>query len=616
MKRFLIPSSIRGKILLGTLSVSLLLALWVGIEGLFLAQGYLRENREQSALLSLSLLAGEIRSDYSDVLAFAGYLSLDSQTARYLTEAGKAGAAGKDGQKALRSLSLSVWNHLQSQHALSPASRVIPRFLVSTLDGTSYLQISQNPGSSGADLIDRLKQAPFFEELLAAPNYAFPGFYENPLGTAYHPLILPILRPIRGSLPETVLGFFYLEITPSLFSRHMEAFRQGDERLYLSFGERTYLYADKGTFLPVSLPEEAISLPLPDMGVTLHLLPSMAEERAKRRDVFLLLLPALFVILGGGVMLSLFLRRDIAVPIGKLTAALHQVGQGDFTRHTEIEWDNELGEIGRGINRLSADIEDLMEKRLQDEARSQKLKYDMLLQQVNPHFLYNTLGAIKWMAAIQGSEGIAEVVTALTKLLQSISKGGADIIPLERELDLLRDYFTIMRYRYGGVVELEVKVDDPALLTCGICRFSLQPIVENAIFHGIVPRGQGTIQIHIYAEDSPWGKQSLRIDVTDDGIGMEEDLAREVLAGKELPGDGFFRHVGIANVAERIAYAFGPEYGLAIHSVPGRGTTMAFTLPGKAQQEEAKAEKEKQTELEQRKAGTEEEGEKGGNDPC
>jgi len=135
---------------------------------------------------------------------------------------------------------------------------------------------------------------------------------------------------------------------------------------------------------------------------------------------------------------------------------MEEVGRGRFDPNPSIEWDNELGDVGRGINQLSRSVSSLMDSRLEDEKQRLELEYRMLQSQISPHFIYNTLNSIKWMATIQHAPGVAEMVTALSRLLKSVSKGTRKLVPLEEEFALLEDYFTIQRYRYGGTATLGI----------------------------------------------------------------------------------------------------------------------------------------------------------------
>jgi len=228
-------------------------------------------------------------------------------------------------------------------------------------------------------------------------------------------------------------------------------------------------------------------------------------------------------------------------------------------------------------------VSSLMEKRIEDEQQRLALEYRMLQSQISPHFIYNTLNSIKWMATIQHAPGVAEMVTALSRLLKSVSKGTQKLVPLEEEFALLEDYFTIQRYRYGGTISLDAPDLEEAYRNYLIPRFTLQPLAENAIFHGIEPKGGvGRLWVTI-RRDQPSG--TLLISMADDGIGMEEEQVKRLLAGAGQDGGeaGPFRHVGLWSVHRLLQLSFGPSYGLTVRSTPGQGTAVTLRLPEQPQ---------------------------------
>ena len=290
---------------------------------------------------------------------------------------------------------------------------------------------------------------------------------------------------------------------------------------------------------------------------------------------------SLLAILVLGLLLAFLLHRMITPPITALQNRITKISSGDFSFDPAIEWNNELGDIGRGINSMSASVTALMDHRLEDEKQKQDLEYRMLQNQINPHFIYNTLNSINWMATIQHAPGIAEMVTALSRLLKSVSKSNERLVPLYEEFALLNDYFTIQQYRYGGTITLDVSyIEDEKLNhSCLIPRFTLQPLVENAIFHGIEPKGSaGEVTLRV-ERDTANGDVLIRL--TDDGIGMTAEQAAKAL---QEPGPeeaaAKYRHVGMWNVHKRLQYSFGEAYGLSIESEPGVGTTVMVHLPG------------------------------------
>lgn len=264
-----------------------------------------------------------------------------------------------------------------------------------------------------------------------------------------------------------------------------------------------------------------------------------------------------------------------------LSSKIYDISKGNFSTDKSIEWNHELGEVGRGINSMSENINTLLEKKVADEKQKKDLEYQILQSQINPHFLYNTLNSIKWMATIQNATGIADMTTALARLMKNVSKGTSSMIPLKEELALVKDYFIIQQYRYGGSVTMEYQIESDDLYECEIHRFSLQPIIENALFHGIEPTGAaGKIIVSAQTAEVS-SRKALKISITDNGIGMTQETIHRILNedNENQNKTEFFRHVGINNVNKRLQYDFGPEFGITIASQPGQFTTMTLLMP-------------------------------------
>jgi len=230
--------------------------------------------------------------------------------------------------------------------------------------------------------------------------------------------------------------------------------------------------------------------------------------------------------------------------------------------------------IGRSVNQMARETEALMEDRLENEKKKHELEYKMLQNQVNPHFLYNTLNSIKWMASIQNATGIVEMTVSLSRLLMSVAKINKTMVPLTRELGLLEDYFVISRYRFGGSITTEINVPEE-FLDSMIPIFTLQPIAENAIIHGIAASsGVGTITIGASLQEDGL----LEITIEDNGIGMDEETVRKLLED-ESDNQGLFNKVGIRNVHARLQYEYGPDCGIRIESEPGKFTRVIVLIP-------------------------------------
>ncbi len=422
---------------------------------------------------------------------------------------------------------------------------------------------------------------------------------------------IPIARTV-SSRDEAYSARIYLSVSPALITDALRQFHQEDGS-WLCWIMGGQLYRVEGGELACLGGTDQLPQPETDRGDTLDAgtllydtqfdgadcsmvacplgvhglyLARVLPDGALRQPLSLLLssaMTSLAVLLVMGVVMALLLHRVVDIPIGALRRRIGAVGRGDFTEDPSIEWRHELGDVGRGINELSRNVSSLMEKRLEDEKQRLDLEYRMLQNQISPHFIYNTLNSIKWMATIQHAPGVAEMVTALSRLLKSVSKGTQRLIPLEEEFQLLEDYFTIQRYRYGGTLALEIypPEDRTLLKSCLIPRFTLQPLAENAIFHGIEPKG-GVGRVELAVEGLA-GDGGVRIRLSDDGVGMEQGQIDRVLAGPGAEGEeAAFRHIGVWNVHRLLQLSFGPDYGLRIQSEPGRGTEITIRLPGPA----------------------------------
>ena len=299
-----------------------------------------------------------------------------------------------------------------------------------------------------------------------------------------------------------------------------------------------------------------------------------ANYKNFRYYVFATILVLLVMLLEGNQLVS----RKISKPIRELDASVKTYEAGGKP-DIYIGGSSEIRHLGHSVQKSYEQIEELMDEIIRQQNERRKSELDALQSQINPHFLYNTLNSIKWMATIQGATGISEMTTSLSRLLKSISKGTSLLIDIREELSLLENYFTIQSYRYGGTITMDIQVDNESLYNSEIIKFTLQPLVENAIFHGIEPKGcAGHIRIHVGYETSD-NTEKIRIDVTDDGVGMTADKAAQVLRSNDDSSADFFREIGVSNVHKRLQYQFGAEYGITIESKEGEYTTMSIHIP-------------------------------------
>ncbi len=227
---------------------------------------------------------------------------------------------------------------------------------------------------------------------------------------------------------------------------------------------------------------------------------------------------------------------------------------------------DEIASIGHAVNAMSISISKLLERNEALFEDKKKMEIDMLQMQVNPHFLYNTLESMHYLAEVQKNDGIAKMSRGLSTLLRNLAKGSSNKILLSEELSLLHDYDDIQQVRYMGMYEIEYMIP-PQLLSYGIQKFTLQPLVENSIFHGIEPSKHfGVITISASLEND-----TLVLSVMDDGVGMSEEEIEHIFDERKHSKTDM-TGVGLKNINERIKLVYGKEYGLSFESVKGSYT--------------------------------------------
>ncbi|MBQ1310626.1 MAG: sensor histidine kinase [Blautia sp.] len=568
--------SIRTYITVWSLGFAAVLALAVAGASYVVSRRYLRENQRQAASTNIQLLGSELGADLEQVTMFTNWICVDTTISDYLKQMMTA-KEDRELQKKLRGKAVACWDRLNTELSVQSIRSLIRRIVISVPDGSSYLQnIPVYDSLNRSEPARLIVGQPWFQALLSEDPAEYPGFIDSVLSPFYTKKVLPVLRPIYSSTSTQLVGWVYLELSQEIAGRILDKYHPAeDEALYLTIRDKYTCRYENKTFIEQPLPEGVVSYTLPEQDWTISILPS--DKELHSRSLFYLLVISLIflLILMAGFLMSWVLRRVITKPVTALLEKIGRVGRGDFSRDPDIEWNNELGDIGIGINELSLNVSALMEKKVQDEKERQELEYRVLQSQINPHFMYNTLNTIKWMAAIQGADGIADMSTALSRLLKNISKRTDSLITVKEEFALLDDYFTIMKYRYAGTIELEYGIRDESLLAQKINRFCVQPIVENAIFHGIEPKnGAGLIRVELCGQE-----ERFFIAVTDNGVGMDEESIRRVLSGEGEASNDFFRQVGISNVNRQIKYAFGEDYGIEIESRPGEYTTMRLFFP-------------------------------------
>jgi two-component system sensor histidine kinase YesM len=509
--------------------------------------GFQRRVTVQSAEFNLQLVAGIIARDMRDLENFARWCGTNETIASFFLSGRGDGLEG--------------WRRLSEEFHNNRAAPFVNRLLIfdhasrRVLQTGNLINASVPVTSWNVDAVHErgISAKQGWQEITADPFY-----------TTRNVPVIPLVNPIYNPNNGEVIGTVLVAASTGLVTGKLTGYQApSDTDLYLAIGDKYYRIEGE-ELIPAESSWTELSRTSEDaIGAETAVI--TVRFNGSRRT-------------GPRTLVSCRIREGIT-----LAQTLHQLRFFP----AEGAWPALAAGIAllllllallwSGINRQTGELAALMEERIAREKKAQDLEYRMLLSQINPHFLYNTLNSIKWMASIQKAAGIAEMITALSRLLRTVTKDTRKTASLREEIALLEDYLVIQKYRYGDSVVFKKEIEDEALLDTPIPRFTLQPLAENAIFHGLEPKGGGVITVRV--RQDPGDPMVTLVSLEDDGVGMNA----ETLAGIHRAGGedgGVFRELGIHNVEERLRYA--GAGGLGITSEEGKYTVMTVSLSREA----------------------------------
>ena len=302
---------------------------------------------------------------------------------------------------------------------------------------------------------------------------------------------------------------------------------------------------------------------------------SMDEVMSSVNTIVYILFTCVIISLVLVVIVSFKFSRTLTNPIFKLKRLMKQAESGDLTVRFNFQHNDEIGELGQSFNHMIARIDQLIQMVYVEQENKRTAEMKSLQEQIKPHFLYNTLDTISWMARDYDAEDIVRLVDALTNMFRIGLSHGKDIITVKEEITHVSNYLYIQKIRYKDKLNYVIHVDE-SLYAVEVPKLILQPLVENAIYHGVkAKRGGGTITITGVPEG-----ENLVFTVQDDGAGMPqekvEELNRRMSERSVLDEQKSF---GLFYIRERIQLCYGKGYGVHVESTLGEGTRVTITLP-------------------------------------
>ncbi len=577
-------SSLKSKIIACIVGIAAACSLWLSVQYYHNYNQQLLQNNEQLTQANIEFIMRSI-DDQLDAVEFysSGILSN-----RSFYELLSSQMENPDSKMDL----VSLQEELRLQMYRSIVQDYIERVLVQGENG-AMIQWSATFGSLQDS--QQVEQQPFFARCVASSRLNWVGLGDSIVSNnLYTKPIIPLLRPFFSDTGDRRLGWLYIECSTDILEDVLQKYPVAE-------GAEVFVFSDQGLYLAHSdsdkigrkVPEfdQLSALLTGDSGSTVWNDQMLVYRRSEKTDWCIvqstpianltvqqytffefsgqiLLAGAVFALLVGWL-----LSANLTRPIQRLTAHLQKVQHGEFEADLALEGDDEIGRIGCAVNEMTLSIRRLLQENLEKEKNKRQLEMKVLQSQINPHFLYNTLNSIKWMATIQNAPAIAEVTVSLSRLLRNVAAGTDQKVTLEEELSLLKEYIKIQKLRYGE--KFEVFFDDE-LAQYGqmhIVKMTLQPLVENAIFHGIEPKdGPGNIYLSACTQQG-----ALHIIVEDDGVGMQVTpgaLPATADARKER-----FSSIGLRNIDQRLKLCYGNQYGLTLESEPGAYTRVIVTIP-------------------------------------
>ncbi len=303
-----------------------------------------------------------------------------------------------------------------------------------------------------------------------------------------------------------------------------------------------------------------------------------------KTKLFVVFVAAFFVFLLA--ICNAYISSRITAPIQELEKSVNALEAGELDTKVYMGGSYEIQHLGRSIGDMARRIQELMEDIVTEHESKRKSEFDTLQSQINPHFLYNTLDIIVWMIENEQKNEAVRVVTALARFFRISLSKGKSIIPVRDELEHVRNYLMIQQMRFKNKFTYQIE-EEPEVLGLASLKLMLQPLVENAIYHGMeFMDGDGEILVRAGLQD---GK--LCFLVADNGLGMTEEQVEQILTGQPHTSSRRGSGIGVKNVNERIRLYFGEEYGLSIDSEPDEGTRIRICLPAVSYQDLTEREK-------------------------
>jgi len=303
----------------------------------------------------------------------------------------------------------------------------------------------------------------------------------------------------------------------------------------------------------------------------IHILPAKMFNPVKNTVNVIIFITVILCLLFG-LLFSVVLNSFVLKPLKLLFNEVAKVASGDFSMNLSVKSNDEIGKISKGVKKLVNDLKELIENLYISKINQREAELKALESQINPHFLYNTLDSIHWLALKNKDYEVSEQIEALSEIFKHVLNTGKSMVTIRDEIDFLENYMVIQRARFGDRIKISIEADD-SLFEYETPKLVIQPIVENSIVHGFEEKmGCGQITISIKKQ-----RNNIVYTMIDDGLGTNQEKIRSMMNSKEQSHNVF----ALKNIDERIKIKYGNEYGMSFYSEEGKGTKVEIIIPAR-----------------------------------
>jgi sensor histidine kinase YesM len=571
-----IAVSLRARVLF---YIALTLALAMLISTAIASIYFYRVSRRQvlsDERAKLSQIARHLEYQSEDLIYFANSIAVDSELQELLSQ--KSFATAFDKARNYRDISelLQFYNSMRSYIVVST---------VFSSDGDGF----SSRGSQNEMLFSEEYANERLLSYIQDEDMIFSEIYTAKVSNSTVDIICykTVIRNIDR--PSEVIGYLYMEAKADHFVEPLLSFDKED---------KAYFWTDKSgnmIFSNSELPPNStlgeynvdattktsngyfISESLPGAGWVLNVY--ISDQFILSKSQFVIIFFALFFIITLMIMLLIIhpVLGKVTRPIVRLTDIMGTVRKGNFSLHEYHDSEDEIAMLYSGFNEMIAETERFLSEQKKYEENKKELQFAILMSQINPHYLYNVLNTIAFLAQAEGNTNVVKLVQAQIAVLQDGLKIGEKSIysTIENELEVLENYLLIQQYRYPEKFSVNIQVEE-GLSAVIIPKTIIQPLVENAIFHGVASKsGKGTIQISISRDN-----EMIVISVEDDGIGFEEEVLEQFHTGAELYFDGSDRpRIGLVNIRDRLNFSYPGTAEFTIESEKNQYSRVRIAFP-------------------------------------